>query len=206
MADALTADDRHSASPPRTGAVILTRHGEPALSRKVRLSAAEYRAWWAKYEEGGLLGGQTPPEKLKVVARQAGVIIASTRRRAQETAQAVTAGRAFANDPMFIEAPLPPPYWPDWIKFSPRSWGFIARVWWWFFDHHDGQESRAQAQVRADEAARTVADLAAKGDDVLVLAHGFFNTMVGNSLKAQGWKCTSDEGFKYWCARKFEKR
>ena len=107
--------------------------------------------------------------------------------------------------PLFIEAPLPPPSWPSAFKFSPRAWGVIARLWWWFFDHNEGQESRAEAQVRAEEAARLLDGLAENGLDVLVLAHGFFNTMIGIELKELGWRCVKDQGFKYWSARSFER-
>jgi broad specificity phosphatase PhoE len=187
------------------GAVILARHGEPDLSRKVRLTAEGYRRWWGAYEEKGLRQGQTPPAGLVTAARAAGAVIASTRPRSMETAQAVCAGRAFARDPLFVEAPLPPPPFPSWIRLSPRLWGFIARVWWWYFDHHDGQETRGQAEARAAQAAALVADLAREGQDVLVVAHGFFNTMVGEALKRQGWRCTEDQGFRYWRARRFER-
>jgi broad specificity phosphatase PhoE len=188
----------------RPGAVILARHGEPALCRKIRLSADEYREWWADYEMGGLAEGQTPPESLRRVAETAGFVIASTRLRSVETARAVTGGRAFAEDPLFVEAPLPPPHWPGWLKLSPRLWGVVSRFWWWVFNHHDQQETRAEAEARADEAARQLVELAAAGQDVLVLAHGFFNGMVGLSLTRLGWRCTADGGFRYWSARRFE--
>jgi broad specificity phosphatase PhoE len=191
-------------APERHGAVILARHGEPALSRRCRLTADQYREWWADYEIGGLAEGQSPPPSLTEAAERAGFIIASTRLRSVETARALSSGRAFAEDPLFIEAPLPPPHWPKWLKLSPRSWGFISRFWWWFFNHHDHQETRAEAQVRADEAARLLIDLAASGQDVLVVAHGFFNSMVGLSLRKAGWRCTVDGGFRYWAARRFE--
>lgn len=188
----------------RPGAVILARHGKPSLSRKVRLSADEYREWWADYEMGGLAEGQTPPEALRLAADRAGFIIASTRLRSVETARALCCGRAFAEDPIFIEAPLPPPHWPGWLKLSPRIWGVVSRFWWWMFNHHDSQESRAQAEARAEEAARQLAQLASSGQDVLVVAHGFFNTMVGRALGRQGWRCTVDGGFRYWASRRFE--
>jgi len=190
----------------RPGAIVLARHGEPALSRKVKLTSADYRAWWARYEEGGLLEGQVPPEHLKAAAEGAGFILASTRRRSQETAAAVAGDRVVAHDPMFIEAPLPPPDFPRFMRFSPRTWGVIARLWWWMFDHHEGQETRDQAKVRAKAAAAALIGMADAGEDVLVLAHGFFNGMVGVELSRQGWRCTKDEGFKYWSARRFEKR
>jgi broad specificity phosphatase PhoE len=189
----------------RPGAVILARHGEPALSRRCRLSAEQYREWWADYEVGGLAQGQEPPELLRQAAEQAGFIIASTRPRSVETAKAICFGRAFAEDPLFVEAPLPPPHWPRWLKLSPRLWGFTARFWWWMFNHHDNQESRAEAKARADQAAKVLVDLAATGQDVLVVAHGFFNTMIGVSLQRRGWKCVADGGYRYWAARRFER-
>ena len=188
----------------RPGAVILARHGEPALSRRIRLSAEQYREWWADYEMGGLAEGQTPPEALRRAAQTAGFIIASTRLRSVETARAVTCGRAFAEDPLFIEAPLPPPHWPRWLKLSPRAWGVVSRFWWWTFNHHDQQETRAEAEARADEAARQLVELAAAGQDVLVVAHGFFNFMVGLSLSRLGWRRVADGGYRYWAQQRFE--
>jgi broad specificity phosphatase PhoE len=188
------------------GAVTLVRHGEPALSRRVRLSAAGYRDWWARYEIGGLKAGQTPPCTLLEAAATADVIIASTRRRAIESAKAITAGRPFAEDPMFIEAPLPPPRLPPWLKLPPRWWGVISRICWWLLGHNEGQESYAEAKLRAGRAADALIARSVLGEDVLVVAHGFFNLMVGRELEARGWRCARDEGFQYWSARRFEPR
>jgi broad specificity phosphatase PhoE len=191
----------------KPGAITLVRHGEPGLSRKVTLNAAEYVDWWARYEETGLLAGQTPPESLVALVRDADVVISSTRIRAIETARAVSGNRPFDMDPTLIEAPLPPPMWPSWLRFSPRRWGVVARIWWWFFNHHNpGQESRAEAERRADLVAGRLAAIALAGEDVVVLAHGFFNTMIGFSLKRLGWKLVDDQGWRYWCARRFERR
>ena len=189
----------------RPGAIILTRHGEPALSRRCRLTADEYRRWWNEYEEGGLLGGQNPPSCLLEVSERA-VILHSTRRRAVETARAVAGDRPVIADSLFIEAPLPPPRFPDWIRLSPRAWGVVARFWWWMFDHHEGQETRDEAKARARRAAQVLIEHAERGEDVLVLAHGFFNGMVGVELGKQGWRCVQDQGFRYWSTRRFEKR
>lgn len=188
----------------RPGAVILARHGRPGLSRRVRLSADEYRKWWADYEVVGLDAGQSAPAALTLLAQQAGFVIASTRPRSIETAKALACGRAFAEDPLFVEAPLPPPDWPTWLRLSPRIWGVLSRFWWWFFNHHDQQETRDEARRRADEAARRLIELAAGGQDVLVVAHGFFNGMVGLALRKRGWRCVEDGGFRYWAARRFE--
>jgi broad specificity phosphatase PhoE len=190
---------------PRPGAIILARHGEPALSRKVKLDSDGYRTWWAKYELGGLLAGQTPPAALVEFARDAVSIHCSTRLRSQETAQAIVGGRAVADDVVFIEAPLPPPRFPSFFKVSPKTWGFLARFWWWFFNHHAGEENRKEAEARAGVAADRLIVEAEQGD-VLLVAHGFFNELIGRALKARGWKLVRDEGYRYWSTRRFEKR
>lgn len=195
-----------SQGPVSQGWVMLARHGEPALSRKIRLDAAGYRRWWAEYEEGGILAGQTPPSGLLEMARQADVIFASTRRRAIETAEAVVQGKHFIRDPVFIEAPLPPPPLPGFVRFSPKTWGLVARIAWWFFGHNEGQETRVQAEHRAGEVADRLVAATGGGQNVLVLAHGFFNTMVGRELRRRGWRQVEGRGYRYWSARRFKPR
>ena len=197
---------RAAQATPAFGAIILARHGEPALSRKCLITSDDYRDWWGRYEVGGLRAGQTPPQTLLTAAEGAGAIYASSRRRAQETAHAVARDREVLVDALFIEAPLPPPHFPSWIKLSPRYWGVISRIWWHAFNHHEGQETRAEAEVRADQAARILIARAGEGQDVLVLAHGYFNHMVGQRLKAHGWRLAHNQGFKYWSQRRYEKR
>jgi broad specificity phosphatase PhoE len=204
MASVLTAQTKPPAVV-RHGAIVLARHGEPALSRKVKLSAAGYREFWATYELLGILPGQTPPQRLREFVDSCGTLVSSTRLRSIESAQALAGERAFDRHDVLIEAPLPPPNLPAWIKLSPSVWGFLARFWWWFFDHHEGQERRSEAEVRADRAAALLIGLAAGGDDVVVLAHGFFNYMIGRALRRMGWKLVKSEGYKYWSMRRFER-
>ena len=188
---------------PARRAIALARHGEPALSRKVKLTSAGYRDWWAVYELGGIHDNQTPPDSLKALAAEAGAIFASTRRRAQETARAVVADRSFESDVLFIEAPLPPPPLPSFIRFSPPIWGFIARTAWWL-GYSEGDETRPQAEARAERAADKLIAACEAGGPVLLLAHGYFNHMIGTALKKRGWALVENHGFKYWAVRRFE--
>jgi broad specificity phosphatase PhoE len=203
MASALTAEVPAASTHARVGAIILARHGEPALSRKVRLNAREYREFWARYEVMGLLPGQSPPAALKDFVERCGTLISSTRLRSIESAEKLAPDREFAREPMLIEAPLPPPNFPAWVRLKPSVWGFLARFWWWFFNHHEGQETRLQAEGRADESAAMLERLADEGHDVVVLAHGFFNFMIGRALRRRGWKLAHSEGWKYWSVRRF---
>ena len=192
-----------------TGAIILARHGRPALSRKVMLSARDYQNWWGEYEVLGLRPDQVAPDGLKAVARGACAVVASTRTRSIETAELVCEGRTYVTDAELIEAPLPPPLWPDWLRMPPVVWGFISRFTWWWFDLHREEESRREAERRAEGVATRLVELAA-GGDVLVLAHGFFNAMIERALKRRGWHVADDGGYRwfprYWTAHRLEKR
>jgi len=201
MAESLTAGSAST----RYGAIVLARHGEPALSRKVLLSAREYAEFWAKYEVGGIVPHHGPPDRLRQFVAESGALVSSTRPRAIQSARMMVGEREFPHHEILIEAPLPPPNFPSWVKLSPRIWGFLSRFWWWFFDHHAGQETRAQAEARADEAAALLVGLAAQGETVVVLAHGFFNHLIGRALKKQGWKLVEGQGYKYWSVRRFER-
>ena len=204
---ALTAEVPAPSTVVRPGAITLARHGEPALSRKVKLNAQEYREFWARYEVGGLVPGQTTPAMLDGFVEGCGVMVSSTRLRAIESAQVAARGRNLIHlqEPLLIEAPLPPPNWPAWVRMSPKLWGFFSRFLWWFFNHHHGEENRAQAEARADEAAGKLVALAAQGQEVVVLAHGFFNVLIGRALVKRGWRMTLREGYKYWSTRRFER-
>ena len=85
----------------RPGAIILARHGQPALSRKCWLTSDQYAQWWGLYEAGGLKPGQTPPQALIHLAQSVGEIHASTRRRARETAAAVAGSREVVLDELY---------------------------------------------------------------------------------------------------------
>lgn len=205
MADALTPDSPATAVI-RPGAIVLARHGEPLLSRRVRLNAQEYRDFWSRYEIGGIREDRPPPADLAALAQGAGALLASTRRRSIESAETLVPGRAFERDAIFIEAPLPPPAWPSWFRMSPSLWGFVARFWWWFFNHHEGSETRSAAEARAEQAADILIARARQGCDVVLLAHGFFNFMIGRVLKARGWRLVAGRGYKYWSLRRYEAR
>ena len=193
-----------AATSDRPGAITLTRHGKPALSRKCLLTAQGYGRWWAEYERLGLFPGQSAPAVLADTVAGADLLISSIRPRAQESAALAAPGRQVQVEALFIEAALPPPPLPEWIKLSPRFWGVVSRFWWHVFNHHGGQETRAQAEVRAGQAADLLVEAASGGQDVVVFAHGYFNHMVGVCLKARGWRLTENQGFKYWSQRRFE--
>lgn len=186
----------------RVGSIVIARHGEPDADRTVKITWREYVDWWAAYDRSRLRDGHAPPAKLVEYGVGADVVFASTLPRAIHTAESVAPGKSIITDPVFVEAPLPPPPLPG--RRSPRAWGVLARVAWWF-GRAAGQESRRQAEQRAEAAAATLTSRALRGENVLLCAHGWFNRMMRPVLRAQGWRCVEDGGDSYWSYRRYER-
>lgn len=186
------------------GRIITARHGRPNLSRDVRISASDYGVWWAQYDESGLHPDETPPQSLIDLAANATTILSSTLPRAIETArQATRSERHVPADPMFVEAPLPPPPVP-FLKLSPSTWGVISRTMWFLGYAPAGVETHCEAWRRVDEIAGRLVALAAEGD-VLLCAHGYLNWMIDRRLRRSGWRRIGREGGNhFWSWRVYE--
>lgn len=186
------------------GRIITARHGRPSLSRNVRISSGDYGAWWAQYDASGLHPDETPPKSLIDLAARAKTVLSSTLPRAIETARCATQGsRDVPADPMFIEAPLPPPPIP-FLKLSPTAWGVISRTFWFLGYAPAGVESHRETWRRVDEAAERLVAHAADGD-VLLCAHGYLNWMIDRRLRAEGWRRVGREGGnRFWSWRVYE--
>lgn len=184
------------------GYICIARHGEPDADRRELLTWRDYQRWWANYDLAGLKPGQSAPNTLKEQAAGARTVFASTLPRAIETARAAVGGDDFITDPVFVEAPLPPPGFPG--RFRSKTWGVFARCAWWLGQARDG-ETRPEAEARAAIAAEQLVKAAQDGP-VMLFAHGWFNRMLRPELKKQGWRCVCDGGDSYWSWRRYEYR
>lgn len=189
-----------------TGRIITARHGRPDLSRDVMITAREYGDWWARYDQSGLVPHEHPPESLKALARSAHTVLSSTLPRAIETAARITDGtREAPADPIFVEAPLPPPPMPGFLKMRPGQWGVISRAFWVLGHAPAGVENQGQTWERATKIAKRLESHAGEGD-VLLCAHGYLNWMIDRCLLKHGWRRVAREGANdYWSWRIYEK-
>lgn len=193
-----------SAQPPR-GPIIISRHGRPALDRRLgpRLGWRDYIGWWSRYEAGPLAEGQEPPQDLVDIVADADIVLASGRLRAQQTAALAMPHRDVQYDPVFNEAPLPPPKLLG-VRALPKTWNVLARAAWLGGHSLDG-ESVAEAQLRAKVAALRLHEASEQGK-VYLAAHGWFNRMMRPELCRLGWVCVRDGGDRYWSFRVYEYR
>ncbi len=191
----LTAGDA-----PNSPMIVIARHGRPALDRHIWINSEEYVTWWAAYDAGGLEVGQRVPNGLIEALKACKLIVSSSLLRARETAEQAAPSRDVQIEEQFVEAPLPPPYLPGFIKFRPRFWGVVARAT-WYFGHSRDQETRQQSEVRADAGADWLIAQAHHYGSVGLLAHGWFNRMLRTCLEARGWTCVYDGHDSHWSHR-----
>lgn len=184
--------------------IILVRHGKPALSRKKRMTWQGYRAWWGRYDEGGLAEVQKIPKKVKKIAKSADVVISSPLRRAVESAHLLTGADPDKIMPELVEAALPSPHLGG-LKFRPKTWGTWSRIV-WYYGWSDGMESHRNARRRVEGVCNVLADEAAGGKVVLVTAHGWINRMIKGSLMKRGWTCVHQNGDLHWSFRSFTRK
>ncbi|MEO1661671.1 MAG: histidine phosphatase family protein [Pseudomonadota bacterium] len=168
-----------------------------------KLTWQEYRDWWERYEAGSLAEDQVAPDALKAMVAEVDLVLSSARPRAIETAGWATSGRTPEPNPVFNEAPLPPPRF-EGRTYLPKTWNILARAYWLRGHKLDG-ESVHEARERAKDAAQTLHDAAA-GQSVYLAAHGWFNRMLRKPLKRLDWVCVHDGGDKYWSYRVYEYR
>jgi broad specificity phosphatase PhoE len=187
------------------GRIITVRHGRRNVLRDLKISAREYGAWWRQYDASGLHPDEEPPPALVRLADGAKTVLSSTLPRAIETARDLTgAARAIPADPVYVEAALPPPPAPSWLKLSPGAWGVVSRLMWSFGYAPAGVENIRQAWRRVDEIVGRLDELAKDGD-VVLCAHGFLNWMIDWKLKRAGWRRRDgDGGHHYWSWRVYE--
>lgn len=190
---------------PKRGPIIVSRHGRPALNRELgpKLDWTQYVDWWARYEAGPLAEGQTAPQALMDLVQDADVVFASARLRAQQTAAIALPHKPAGHDPVFNEAPLPPPKLGSFTAL-PKTWNILARTA-WLAGHHLGGESSREAHLRAKIAALRLHEASAQGK-VYLAAHGWFNRMLRPELRRLGWVCVEDGGDRYWSYRVYDYR
>ncbi len=187
------------------GRIITARHGRPDLARDLTITAREYGDWWAQYDRSGLAPEERPPASLVALADSAETVLSSTLPRAIETARHVAGDdRDIPADAIFVEAPLPPPPAPSFIKLRPGQWGVVSRTFWFMGFAPEGVENHWQTWARVRRVSARLADHAL-GGDVLLCAHGYLNWMLDQQLRREGWILAQrDGGNHYWSWRIYE--
>ena len=183
---------------PKGARIILVRHGRPALPLRPRTSHHGFRDYIDAYEAAGLDPESLPPQELSDLVKELDHMFTSDRPRSHQSARALAPHAELQADPLFAEAPLASPRIPL-LKMRVPKWAVVARVL-WHVGYHPEIENFRKAKHRASQAADILIGKIRDGGSAVLVAHGYFNAMIGRQLRQRGFTRTGSHRVRYWNA------
>ena len=176
--------------------IILVRHGQPAIALSPRTSHAGFAGYIDAYEEAGLDPVSLPPDHLRDLVKELDAVFTSGRPRSQQSAAALAPHAQLMADPLFAEAPLASPVIPL-LRMRVPKWAVMSRIL-WHAGFHPGIENPRTARARAAQAADILVARASRTGTAVLVAHGYFNWMIGRQLRRRGFTRTGSHQARYW--------
>jgi broad specificity phosphatase PhoE len=180
----------------RAQRIILIRHGQPDIPVAPRASHHEFRNYIDAYEEAGLDPESAPPEELQDLVGELSAVYTSGRRRAQDSARALAPNAELIADPLFVEAPLASPPIPL-LKMKVPKWAVVSRIL-WHAGYHPEIENYRRAKHRAAQAADILIARANRDGATALVAHGYFNLIIGRELRHRGFRKSGSHRARFW--------
>jgi broad specificity phosphatase PhoE len=176
--------------------VILIRHGRPNIATAPRTSHREFRSYIDAYEEAGLDPESMPPEELQDLLGEIDAVFTSERKRSVDSARALAPHAELIADPLFAEAPLASPPIPL-LKMKVPKWAVVARIL-WHAGYHPEIENYRRAKHRAVQAADILVKRARADGAAALVAHGYFNYIIGRELRRRGFRKSGSHRAQFW--------
>lgn len=182
--------------------IILIRHGRPDIPTAPRTSHRGFRSYIDAYEEAGLDPADAPPEELQDLVKELTAVFTSGKKRSQDSARVLAPKAELIADPLFVEAPLASPRIPI-LRMRVPKWAVVARIL-WHVGYHPQIEGYKRARERADQAAEILMARAKQEGAAALVAHGYFNFLIGRVLRARGFRRSGWHRAKFWNAVVYE--
>ena len=168
----------------------------------MRTSHRGFREYIDAYEAAGLDPESAPPEELQDLAKELTAVYTSGRPRSQDSARALAPNAELIADPLFVEAPLASPRIPL-LRMQVPKWAVMSRIL-WHAGYHPEIENYRRAKHRAVKAADILTARARDDGVTALVAHGYFNAILGRELRHQGFRKSGSHRAQYWNAVIYE--
>lgn len=182
--------------------IVLIRHGRPDIADCRRTGHAGFRDYIDAYEAAGLAGDCVPPKDVCELVRGLPAIYTSDRPRSRDSARALSPEAELIADPLFVEAPLASPRIPL-VRLGVPAWAVLSRLL-WHVGYHPDIENYHFSKLRAKRAADILTSRAVRDGAAALVAHGYFNAIIGRELKRRGFTRIGSHRVRYWNAVVYE--
>ena len=183
--------------------IILIRHGQPDIALAPRTGHRGFGSYIDAYEAAGLEPSSLPPQELQNLAAELDAVFTSGKPRAHQSAQRLAPHAQLIADPLFAEAPLASPPLPL-LRLEVPKWAVMSRIL-WHAGFTPGIENWRRARHRAAQAADILVGRARDTGTAALVAHGYFNWMIGRALRRRGFKKRGSHQARYWNTVIYEK-
>jgi broad specificity phosphatase PhoE len=183
--------------PARPRRIILVRHGRPAIPTSLKTCHRGFSRYIDAYQDAGLDPQSAPPEELQDLVKGLNAVFTSGSPRSNDSARSLLPEAELIADPLFAEAPLAAPRIPL-VRMRVPVWAVMARIM-WHAGYHPEIENYRRAKARAMAAADILLQRADANDGLAVLvAHGYFNAMIGRVLRKRGFRRSGSHRVRFW--------
>lgn len=158
------------------------------MGRSRWIGHAAFARFIDDYQAAGI-EADPPPQELVDLIAEAPRVFASELKRSIDSARALLPHAELVSTPLFTEAPLASPRLPA-LKMKAPAWAVVARVA-WHGGFKPGIESYGQSKQRARQAAPLLIEEAEQNGIAVLVAHGYFNAILGRTLRRRGWRRVS---------------
>jgi broad specificity phosphatase PhoE len=180
-------------------AILLVRHGRPALNQAGVLDADGFRNWCAAYDEAELAANEFPPPCLRRLAQSNhAAVVASDRPRAAASGRALAPNSRVVVSALLREPILPTPRWQH-VRLPLILWRVVT-VSGWRFDWIQSEEPIAVARLRAAMASQWLSELTTANPLVIAVTHGSFRRLLVDELRSSGWNGHKWHSEGFWSA------
>ncbi len=149
---------------------------------------AQFARFIDDYQAAGI-ESDPPPRELIDLVEKAPRVFASELKRSIDSAHTLLPNAELVSTPLFTEAPLASPRLPA-LRLKVPAWAVISRVA-WHGGYKPGIESYGQSKQRARLAAPMLVEEAERSGIAVLVAHGYFNAILGRTLRLRGWRRVS---------------
>lgn len=158
------------------------------MGRSRWIGHAAFARFIDDYQAAGI-EADPPPQELIDLVTEAPRVFASDLKRSIDSARTLLPEAEMVSTPLFTEAPLASPRVPG-LKMKAPAWAVVSRIA-WHGGFKPGIESYGQSKQRARQAAPMLIEEAERSGLAVLVAHGYFNAILGRTLRLNGWRKVS---------------
>lgn len=156
------------------------------MGRSRWIGHAAFARYIDDYQAAGLDEGSAPPQELIDAIGPVRRVFASELARSIDSARALLPKAELVSTPLFTEAPLASPRLPA-LRLKAPAWAVVSRIA-WHGGYKPGIESYGQSKNRARRALELLVAEAEEAGTAVLVAHGYFNAILGRALSQRGWR------------------